>query len=76
MQEILLRMRYFERRLSKTFKIVNFIFSFEPSPFKWKSYDKKKGFGTSHQSLFRLQNKFKKISLSVIYYQTKFDDVI
>ena len=32
MQEIILKIRYFERGLSKTFKKVNF-FSFEPSPF-------------------------------------------
>ena len=31
---------------------------------------------TSDQSLFWLQNKFKKILLLVIYYQTKFDGVI
>ena len=29
----LLKVRYFERGLSKTFKKANFIFSFEPSPF-------------------------------------------
>ena len=28
-----LKIRYFERALSKTFKKVNFIYSFEPSPF-------------------------------------------
>ena len=33
MQEILLKIRYFERELSKSLKRVNFIFSFEPSPF-------------------------------------------
>ena len=33
MQEILLKTRYFERGLSKSLKKVNFIFSFEPSPF-------------------------------------------
>ena len=32
-QEILFKIRYFERGLSKTFKKVNFIFSFKPSPF-------------------------------------------
>ena len=36
----------------------------------------KKGPGTSDQSLFRLQNKFRKIPLLLIYYLTKFDDVI
>ena len=36
----------------------------------------KKGLGTSDQSLFRLQNKFTKISLLVIYYQAKFNGII
>ena len=45
-------------------------------PFNGQSYQKQKGPGTSDQSLFRLQNKFRKIPLLVIYYLTKFDDVI
>ena len=61
MQEILLKMRYFERVLSKTFTKVNFIFSFEPNPFYGQNYQKQKGRGTSDQLLFRLQNKFTKI---------------
>ena len=32
-QEIILKTRFFEKRLSKSCKKVNFIFSFEPSPF-------------------------------------------
>ena len=47
-----------------------------PVPFNEQSYQKQKGPGTSDQSLFRLQNKFRKIPLLVIYYLTKFDDVI
>ena len=76
MQEILLKTIYLERRLSKSLKKVNFFFSFEPSPFNGQSYLKQKGPGTSDQSLFRLQNKFRKIPLLVIYYLTKFNDVI
>ena len=64
MQKILLKIRYFERELSKTFS------------FNEQSYQKQKGPGTSNHSLFRLQNKFKKISLLVIYSLTKFDGVI
>ena len=60
----------------KALKKVNFIFSFKPSPFSWTSYQKQKGPGTSDQLLFILQNKFRKIPLLVIYYLTKFDDVI
>ena len=49
---------------------------FNPVPFNGQSYQKQKGLGASGQLLFRLQNKFRKISLLVIYYLTKFDDVI
>ena len=45
-----------------------------PFPFDEQSYQKQKGPGTSHQSLFKLQNKFRKIPLFVIYYLTNFDD--
>ena len=45
-------------------------------PFNRQSYQKQKGSGTSDQSLFKLQNKFKNIPLFVIYYPTKFDDVM
>ena len=45
-------------------------------PFKWQSYQKQKRLGTSDQSLIRLQNKFRKIPLLVVYYWTKFDDLI
>ena len=75
MQEILLKTRYFERRLSKTLKKVNFIFSSKPSPFQCTN-QKQKGPRTSDPSLFRLRNKFRKIPLLVIYYLTKFDDVM
>ena len=73
MQEVLLKIRYFERGLSKTLKK---LFLLNPVPFNGQSYQKQKGPGTSDQSLFRLQNKFRKIPLLVMYYLTKFDDVI
>ena len=47
-----------------------------PVPFNVESYQQQKGPGTSDQSLLRLQNMFTKIPLLVIYYLTKFDDVI
>ena len=76
MWEILLNIRYFERGLSKSLKRVSFIFSFEPSvPFNEQSYQKQNGPGTSDQSLFRLQNKFRKIPLLVLYCLTRFDDI-
>ena len=47
-----------------------------PVPFNGQSYQKQKGSGTSAQSLFRSRNKFREIPLFVIYYLTKFDDVV
>ena len=45
------------------------------SPFNEQDYAKQNGPGTSGQSLFRLQNKSRKIPLLVMYCLTKFDDV-
>ena len=73
MQEIILKIRYFERGLSK--KLATFFLS-NPASFNGQSYQKQKRPGTSNQSLFRLQNKFRKIPLLVIYYLTKSDDTI
>ena len=75
MHEILLKIRYFESGLSKTFKLYLFFLS-NPVPFNGQNYQQQKGPETSDQSLFRLQNQFTKISLLVIYYPTKFDGVI
>ena len=51
-------------------------FLLNPVPFHRQNYQKQKEPGTSNQSLFRLQNKFRKIPLLVMYYLTKFDDMI
>ena len=75
MEEILLKIRYFERGLSKSLKKVNFIFS-NPVPFDGHDYEKQKEPGTSDQWLFKLQNKFRKIPLLVMYYLTTFDDEV
>ena len=76
MHEILFKMRYFERGLSKSLKKLTLFFLSNPVPFNGESYQKQKGSGTSDQSLFRLQKEFRKIPLLVIYYLTKFDDII
>ena len=60
----------------KTFKKLTLFFLLNPVSFNGQSYQKQKGPETSDQSLFRLQNKFRKIPLLVMYYLTKFDDVI
>ena len=60
----------------KPLKKLTLFFLSNPVPFNGQSYKKQKGLGTSNQSLFRLQNKFTKISILVKYYQTKFDGVI
>ena len=76
MQEIILKVRYFERALSKILKKDKFFFLSSSVPFNMQNYQKQKGTGTSDQSLFRLQDKIRKISLLVMYYLTKFDDVV
>ena len=76
MQEILLKIRYFERGLSKTLIKATLFVLPNPVPFNVLSYQKQKGPGTSDQSLLRLQNKFRKIPLFVVYYLTNFDDVM
>ena len=60
----------------KALKKLTIFFLSNPVPFNGQSYQKQKGPGTSDQSLFRLQNKFRKIPLLVIYYLTKFDNII
>ena len=76
MREILLKTRYFERGLSKNLKKLTLFFLSNPVPFNGQSYQKQKDHGISDQSLFRSQNKFRKIPLLDIYYLTKFDDII
>ena len=60
----------------KALKNLTLLFLSNSVPFNGKSYQKQKGHGTSELLLFRLQNKFRKIPLLVIYYLAKFDDVI
>ena len=69
MHKIILKVTYFERGLSRSLKEGNF-------PFNTQNYQKQKGPGTNGQPLFRLRNKFRKIPILVIYYLTKFNDVI
>ena len=76
MQEILLKIRLAKEDYQKPSKKSTLFFLLNPVPFNEQSYNKQKKPGTSDQSLFRLRNKFKKISLLVTYYLTKFDDVI
>ena len=76
MQEILLKIRYFERGLSKTLKKLTSFFLLNPAPFNGQSYQKQKEPGTSEQLVFRLRNKFRKIPLLIMYYLNKFDDII
>ena len=56
----------------KALKKLTLFFLLNPVPFNGQSYQKQKGSGTSHQLLFRPQNKFRKIPLFVIYYLIKF----
>ena len=56
--------------------MLTLFFLSNPVPFNGESYQKQKGPVISDQSLFGLQKKFKKFSLLVIFYLTKFDGVI
>ena len=70
MQEIL---DILKRDYQKPVKNLTLFFLLNPVPFNGQIYKNQKGLGTSDQSLFRLQNKFTKISILVTHYQTKFD---
>ena len=59
----------------KALKRVTLFFISNPVPFNRQNYQKQKP-GTSDQLLFRLRNKFGKISLLVMYYLTMVDDII
>ena len=61
--KILLKIRYFQRRLSKSLKKLTLFFLLNPVPFNGQNYQKQKGPGTSEQSLFKLKYKFGKIPL-------------
>ena len=77
MQENLLKKYILKEYYRKTFKKLTLFFLLNLVPFIEQDHGKKKnGSGTSDQSLFRLQNKFRKIPLLVMYYLTKFDDAI
>ena len=60
----------------KAWKKLTLFFLTNPSPFNGQNYQKQKGPVTSDLSLFRLGNKFRKIHLLVMYYLTKFSNVI
>ena len=75
-QKIPLKIKYFLEDYQKALKMLTLFFLSNPVPFNGQNYQKQKGPGTSDQSLFRLQNKFRKIPLLVMCYLTKFDDVI
>ena len=56
-------------------KVISF-FLLKPVPFNRQYYQKQKQPGTSDQSLFRLPSKLRKIPVLVMYYLTRFDDVM
>ena len=60
----------------KGFKKLTLFFRLNPVLFTGQNHQKRKGPGTSDQLLSTFWNKFRKILLLVMYYLTKFDDVI
>ena len=77
MQKILLKIRYFER-LSKSLTLKKLTYFFFRAQFLLigKNMKNKKGLELVASLLFRFQSKFRKISLLVVYYLSKFDDII
>ena len=57
-----------EEDYRKAFKKVTSFFHSNPVPFNRQNNQKQKGPGISDQSLFRLQNSFRKVPLLVMYY--------
>ena len=76
MQEILLEISLLKEDYQKVLKKLTLFFLSNPLPFKGQSHQNQKGPGTSDPWLFRLQNKSRKMPLLIIYYLTKFDDII
>ena len=60
----------------KAVKKVPLFFPSHLVPLSRQNYQKQKRPGTTDQSLFMLQSKFRKIPSLVMYYPTKLDDVI
>ena len=67
---------FWKRIIKKNFKKVTSFFFPVQSLSIDKFIKKQKGPGTSDHWLFRLQHKFRKIPLLVMYYLITFDDVI
>ena len=65
MQEILLKIRYFGRGLSKSLKKVNLMFSFKPIPFSGQSFQEQKGPGASEKLLFVVFKLIQKLQLQI-----------
>ena len=74
--QVFLKYDILKEHYQKTLKKLTLFFHLNPVPFNWQSYQKQKGPRTSEQLLFGFQNKFREIPLLIIYYLTKFDDVI
>ena len=68
--------KIFWKKIKKDFKNLTLVFLSNPVPFNGQNYHKQKGPWTNDQLFFRLWYKFRKIPTLVMYYLTKFDDVI
>ena len=59
MQEILLKIKHFERGLSEDLKKLTLFFLSNPVSVNGQDYKKQKRLGTSDHPFIRLQNKFR-----------------
>ena len=73
---ILLKIRCFERELSKSLNKLTSFVVLKPVPFNGLNYQKQKGPGTIGQLLFRLRNKIVKFPLLAMCYLTRCNDVL
>ena len=74
--QVFLKFDILKDEYHKVFTQLSLLFLTNPVHFNVQIIPKTKGPGTSDQTLFRLQSKFRRIPLLVTYYLIKFDDVI
>ena len=75
MQEIIIKIKYFERGLSRCLNKVELFFVLNSVPFNGQGYQKR-GLELMTSCSSEYKTSLEKFPLLVIYYWTKFDDII
>ena len=76
MKKLFFKKDILKQSFQKAFKKLSLSILLNTVPFNRQIYQKQKGAGTSDQSLIRLQHKFRKLPLLVIYHLKKSCNVI